>query len=61
MDQKAVATLSIAIVEASNKDQPLPMDMRKKDMINKLNIILTFVIMAPHFYGSQKRRQKEQT
>ena len=77
MDQKVVATLPIYIVEASNEDQALPMDMRKKDMINNLNVILTFVIIEPFdwrsaFYGfcskqfakrdcGQKRRQKEQT
>ena len=45
MDQKVVITLSIYTVEASNEDQALLMDIRKKDMINNLKVIMTFVII----------------
>ena len=47
MDQKVVVTLSIYIVEASNKDQDLLMDIRKKDMINIINVFMTLVTIKP--------------
>ena len=34
-------------MEASNEDQALMNNIRKKDMINNLNVILTFVIIEP--------------
>ena len=34
-------------MEASNEDQALMNNIRKKDMINNLNVILTFVIREP--------------
>ena len=34
-------------MEASNEDQALVNDIRKKAMINNLDIILTFVIIEP--------------
>ena len=56
MKQKVVITLSVYTVEASNKDQAMLMDIRKKDMINNLKVIMTFVIIEPldwptAFYG----------
>ena len=39
--------MSIYTVEASNEDQALMNNIRKKDMINNLNVILTFVIIEP--------------
>ena len=42
-DRKVIVTLSIYTVEASNKDQGLLMDIRKKDMINIINVIMTLV------------------
>ena len=47
MDQKVVITLSIYTVEASNEDQGLLMGVRKKDKINIINVIMTFVIIEP--------------
>ena len=47
MDQKVVITLSIYTVEASNEDQGLLMDVRKKDKINIINVIMTFVMIEP--------------
>ena len=56
MKQKVVITLSVYTVEASNKDQAMLMDIRKKDMIDNLKVIMTFVIIEPldwptAFYG----------
>ena len=56
MKQKVVITLSVYTVEASNKDQAMLMDIRKKDMINNLKVVMTFVIIEPldwptAFYG----------
>ena len=56
MDRKVVVTPSIYTMEASNKNQGLLMDIRKKDMINNLKVIMTFVIIEPldwptAFYG----------
>ena len=45
MDLKVTIMLSIYMVEASNKDQALLMDIRKKKMINIINVILTFVMI----------------
>ena len=45
MDLKVTITLSIYMVEGSNKDQALLMDIRKKDMINIIKVILTFVMI----------------
>ena len=47
MDRKVVITRSIYTVEASNEDQALMNNIRKKDMINNLDVILTFVIIEP--------------
>ena len=44
---KVVVTLSIYTVEASNEDQGLQMDIRKKDMINMINVIMTLVTIKP--------------
>ena len=54
MKQKVVITLSVYTVEASNK--AMLMDIRKKDMINNLKVIMTFVIIElldwpTAFYG----------
>ena len=45
MDLKVTIILSIYMMEASNKDQALLTDIRKKDMINIINVILTFVMI----------------
>ena len=45
MDLKVTIILSICMMEASNKDQALLTDIRKKDMINIINVILTFVMI----------------
>ena len=47
LDQKVVATRSIYTVEASNEDQALLMDIRKKDMTNNITIVLTFMMIEP--------------
>ena len=47
LDRKVVVTLSIYTVEASNKDQGLMMDIRKKDMINMINLIMTLLTIKP--------------
>ena len=47
MDQKVVITLSIYTVEAFNEDQGLLMGVRKKDKINIINVIMTFVMIEP--------------
>ena len=47
LDRKVVATLSIYTAEASNEDQALLMDIRKKDMTNNITIILTFMMIEP--------------
>ena len=39
--------MSILTVEASNKDQVLLMDIRKKDLINNITIIKTFMMLEP--------------
>ena len=45
MDQKVVVTMSIYTVEASNK--ALLMDIRVKDMINNITIIMTYTMLEP--------------
>ena len=52
MDRKVVVTLSIYTVEASNENQGLLMDIRKKDMINNITINMTFMMTEP-VNGSQ--------
>ena len=47
LDQKVVVTRSIYTVEASNKDQALLMDIRKRDMTNNITIIMTFMMLEP--------------
>ena len=47
MDQKVVVTLSIYNVKASNENQGLLMDIRKKDMINNITINMTFIMLEP--------------
>ena len=47
LDQKVVVTQSIYTVEASNQDQALLMDIRKKDMSHNITIILTFMMLEP--------------
>ena len=47
LDRKVVATRSIYTVEASNEDQALLMDIRKKDMTNNITIIMTFMMLEP--------------
>ena len=47
MDQRVVITQSIYTVEVSNKDQALLMDIRMKDMINNIPIIMTFMMLEP--------------
>ena len=47
LDRKVVNTQSIYTVEASNEDQALLMDIRKKDMTNNITIIMTFMMLEP--------------
>ena len=47
MDLKVVVTHSIYTVEVSNEDQALLMDIRMKDMINNIPIIMTFMMLEP--------------
>ena len=49
MDQKVVVSLSIYTVKASNKDQALLMDIRVKDMINDITIIMILMMLEPLF------------
>ena len=45
MDQRVVITPSIYRLEASNEDQALLMDIRMKDMINNITIVMTFMML----------------
>ena len=45
MDQKVTIILSIYTVDASNEDQALVKDIRKKDIINKIHIIMIIVML----------------
>ena len=47
LDRKVVVTRSIFTVEASNEDQALMMDIRMKEMINNITIIMTFMMLEP--------------
>ena len=47
LDQQLVITQSIYTVEATNEDQALLMDIRKKDMTNNITIIITFMMLEP--------------
>ena len=47
MDRKVTIILSIYTVAASNKDQALVKDIRKKDIINKIHIIMIIVMLEP--------------
>ena len=47
MDQKVVVTLLIYTVEVSNTDHALLMDIRMKDMINNITIIMIFMMLEP--------------
>ena len=47
MDQKVTIMLSIYTLEASNKDQALVKDIRKKDIINNIHIIMIIVMLEP--------------
>ena len=47
LDWKVVVTQSIYIVGASKEDQALLMDIRKKNMINNIIIIMTFIMLEP--------------
>ena len=47
MDRKVVVTQLIYTVEASNEDQALLMDIRKKDMTNNITITMTFLMLEP--------------
>ena len=58
MDRKVVVTQSIYTVEASNKNQGLLMDIRKKDMIKNTTIIMTFMMLEP-LDGSPTKCEKD--
>ena len=58
MDQQVVVTPSIYTVEASNKNQGLLMDIRKKDIINNTTIIVTFMMLEP-LNGSPTKCEKD--
>ena len=46
-DQKVFITQSIYTVETSNEDLALMMNTRKKDMINHIAVIMTFMMLEP--------------
>ena len=46
LDRKVVVALSISTVEAS-KDPTLEKDIRKKDIINMINVIMIMIILEP--------------
>ena len=45
MDRKVTIILSISTVAAPNQDQGLLMSIRKKDMINMIIVIHTFIMI----------------
>ena len=45
MDRQIMKTWPISTVDTSNKDQALVMDLRKKDMINNINVILIILMV----------------
>ena len=45
MDCQIMITWPISTVDISNKDQALVMDLRKKDMINNINVILIILTL----------------
>ena len=47
MDQKVTIISSIYTVEASNEDQALVRDIRKKDIINNIYGIMIIVMLEP--------------
>ena len=75
IDQKVPKILSIYTVEASKEDQAIVKDIRKKDIINKIHIIMIIVMLEllewqpvtfgfcslqlAKWDGGEKRRQKE--
>ena len=76
-DQKVTIILSIYTVKTSNEDQAIVKDIRKKDIINKIRIIMIIVMLQPLEWrpvtfgfcslqfakrdGRKKRQRKEQT
>ena len=44
-DLKVVIILSVSTVEASNEDQALLIYVRKKDMINNINIVMIILML----------------
>ena len=47
MDGKVTIILSIYTVEASNEDQALLKDIRKKDIMNNIHVIMIIVMLEP--------------
>ena len=45
--QKVVLSLSIYTLVASKEDQALLMDIRMKNMINSIAVIMTFIVLEP--------------
>ena len=45
MDRKVTIILSIYTVDASNEDQALVKDIRKKDIINNIHVIMIIVLL----------------
>ena len=58
MDWQVVVTPSIYTMEASNKNQGLLMDIKKKDMINNTTITMTFMMLEPQ-NGSPTKCEKD--
>ena len=47
MDRKVIIILSIYTVEACNEDQALLINIRKKDMIDNITIIMVLIMLEP--------------
>ena len=47
MDRKVTIILSIYTLEASNEDQALVKDSRKKDFIKNIHVIMIIVMLEP--------------
>ena len=45
MDHQIIVTWPISTVDTSNKDQALVMDLRKKDMIKNINVIMLILML----------------
>ena len=46
MDRQIIITWPISTVDTSNKDQALVMDLRKKDKMNNINVIMIILMLG---------------